>query len=137
MTLGTRVAVMREGRLAQVAPPLELYERPVDTFVATFIGSPPMNLLPAAAAGIPAAGATVGIRPHDVVIDTTGPVAATVDVVEPRGHDTVVHLKMQGADDPPILAVVSGEPPQTGSRVRLAFPPDRLHLFDARGARMA
>ena len=51
MTLGGRVAVMRDGAIEQVAPPLEVYARPVNTFVARFIGAPPMNLIPATLVG--------------------------------------------------------------------------------------
>ncbi len=76
MTLGWRVAVMRDGFLQQVAPPMELYRRPANRFVAEFVGSPAMNFLPGDAVpgmGQPhAAGATLGIRPHDVATGAGG-----------------------------------------------------------------
>ena len=73
LTLGSRVAVMRDGRVEQVGPPLEVYRRPATVFVATFVGSPAMNLLAgrlaaAAPAGRTTAGATLGVRPHDITI---------------------------------------------------------------------
>ena len=147
MTLGTRVAVLREGRIAQVAPPLEVYERPADTFVASFIGSPRINMVPAAVLGMEASeGTTIGLRPHDILIGT-GPLSATVDVVEPRGHDTVVHLQLTGQQptgqqltgnpDVWLLAIVDGRPPAAGSTVRLHWRTDRLLVFERDGRRRA
>jgi ABC-type sugar transport system ATPase subunit len=138
MTLGGRVAVMRDGTIEQIAPPSEVYARPVSTFVARFIGSPAMNLLPADAAGIPAPrGALAGVRPHDVAIDGGGQLRATVDLVEPRGPDSLVHLRLDSPEGIPFLAVVSGPAPPAGAQVRIAFSPDRLHFFDgASGTRL-
>jgi multiple sugar transport system ATP-binding protein len=122
MTLGDRVAVLRDGRLEQVAAPMDLYRRPATRFVASFVGSPPMNLLecrvtraadaleladgagfrlrlPVASAPAldPAMGhVTVGVRPHDLrPVSTSDPAAfrGVVDVVEPRGSDVVVRLR--------------------------------------------
>ena len=135
LTLGHRVAVMREGRLEQLATPMELYERPANTFVARFIGSPAMNLLPAAALGIPAAPDTMaGIRPHDAVIGEDG-VRATVDVLEPRGHDTVVHVRLECAGSPEFVITVTEKAPPSGALVRVSWRPDRVHLFGADGRR--
>lgn len=93
MTIGSRVAVMRDGAIKQAAPPLEVYARPANTFTARFIGTPPMNLVPAALIGIDApAGTLAGIRPQDVTLDAAGRLPAVVDLVEPRGHDYVVAL---------------------------------------------
>jgi sn-glycerol 3-phosphate transport system ATP-binding protein len=130
MTLGGRIAVMRDGAIEQAAPPLDLYAHPANTFVARFIGSPAMNLLPAAAAGIDApAGAVAGIRPQDVQIGPAG-VPATIELVEPRGADQVLHLRLDAVDTT-LLAVVSGPTPMVaGTGVRVALPADRLHLFD-------
>src|SRR4030095_15550751 len=102
MTLGGRVAVMRDGAVEQVAPPLEVYERPLNTFVARFIGAPAMNLVPATLVGIEApSGAVAGIRPQDVTLGTSGRLRATVDVVEPRGHDYLLHLRLDLSDADP------------------------------------
>jgi ABC-type sugar transport system ATPase subunit len=131
MTLGERIAVMRDGAIEQIAPPLDLYAHPANAFVARFIGSPAMNLLPAAAAGIDApAGTTVGIRPHDVQIGPAGLMRATIELVEPRGADQVLHLRLDHVDTP-LLAVVSGATPMVaGTGVFVTVPADRLHFFD-------
>jgi ABC-type sugar transport system ATPase subunit len=136
MTLSGRIAVMRDGALEQVAPPLEIYAAPANTFVARFIGAPAMNLLPTAVAGIEApAGAVAGIRPQDVRVGPEGARRATVDLVEPRGPDYVLHLNLDGSNTP-LLAVVSGPaPPAIGAGVFVTLPPDRLHIFDQRDGR--
>jgi ABC-type sugar transport system ATPase subunit len=138
MTLSGRLAVMRDGALEQVAPPLEVYARPANTFVARFIGAPAMNLLPAAVSGIEAPdGAVAGIRPQDVRVGTEGRRRATVELVEPRGPDYVLHLHLDGSNTP-LLAVVSGPAaPAAGADVFVTLPADRLHIFDQRnGSRL-
>jgi ABC-type sugar transport system ATPase subunit len=95
-----------------------------------------MNLLPAARAGIDGpAQAVAGIRPHDIVLGR-GPLDATVDVVEPRGHDALVHLRLDGPGGEAVLAVTVGDPPPPGARVQVGWASDRLHLFDPTGRRM-
>jgi multiple sugar transport system ATP-binding protein len=139
LTLGSRVAVMRDGVIEQVAPPAEVYSRPANTFVARFIGAPAMNLLPADVAGITAPpGAVVGVRPHDVVLGPGGSMRATVDLVEQRGHDAVVHVRLVDSALPPILVVTSGDVPPVGATVLLSLPADRVHLFErASGTRLS
>jgi len=131
MTLGGRVAVMREGRIEQVDPPLQVYASPVNTFVARFIGVPPMNLLagPIAELQIPA-GMTAGIRPHDIGIVPDGSIAATVDVIEPRGYDTIVHLRAAIGSGVSLVAVVA-DAPAVGDEVRLSIAGERVHFFGA------
>src|SRR3954465_10179600 len=91
MTLGSRVAVMRDGFLQQVAPPMELYRNPANQFVAGFVGSPAMNFLPEKE--VPAAlhprKAILGIRPHDIQIAAAGAgdENAYVELVESRGSE--------------------------------------------------
>src|SRR3954463_15518707 len=90
MTLGTRIAIMKAGAVEQIGAPLDLYRRPVNTFVATFLGSPPMNVIGDAVSGAPV---QLGIRPEDVEIATTaadGWHAARVVVVELMGSETLV-----------------------------------------------
>jgi ABC-type sugar transport system ATPase subunit len=93
MTMGTRIVVMNGGRIQQAASPMEVYERPANTFVASFIGTPPMNLFPP---GVLDLGRTVGVRPENIRISTDGTadgkgLPATVDLVEPLGNETLVH----------------------------------------------
>ena len=135
MTLAGRVAVMRSGMIEQFAPPLEVYARPANTFVAQFIGSPPMNLLPAPIAGVAGpACATIGIRPHDVLIGQSGILSATVDLVEPRGHDAVIHLDLPSSR---LVAVVpAAQIPASGAHVEVSFRPGVVHYFDQEGRRV-
>jgi ABC-type sugar transport system ATPase subunit len=140
MTLADRVAVMRAGIIEQFAAPLEVYASPVNTFVAQFMGSPPMNLLPASVLGAGTDATTVGVRPHDVIIEPGGAFRATVDLVEPRGHDAVLHLRFDEGERlaatrvPPIVAVVPVQHiPSIGERVPLAFRAGSLRFFDRDG----
>ncbi len=147
MTLGQRIAVLREGHLEQVATPQELYDRPANRFVATFIGSPPMNLLEGDTARAAFAGAfgerlanerlCVGIRPQDVTLvsPADGALVGTVEVVEPLGHTTVVHVR---CNDTTRLAVTdTGRcDARSGDMVGVRFVPDREHLFAADGRRL-
>jgi ABC-type sugar transport system ATPase subunit len=139
MTLADRVAVMRSGAIEQVGSPLDVYLRPANVFVAGFIGSPPMNLVAAPIPGLSTSpGTVVGVRPHDVVIGQQSPLRAIVDLVEPRGHDAVLHLTLQG--DPPreLVAVVgANQTPSSGEEVYVTLPTGALHFFDsASGARI-
>jgi ABC-type sugar transport system ATPase subunit len=112
---------------------MQVYARPANTFVARFIGAPPMNLIPATVAGIDApAGAIAGIRPHDVLIGAAGSLRGTVDLVEPRGHDHLIHLRLTASDSAPLLAIVDSNVPSAGAEVAIQLRPGRLHLFDGR-----
>jgi multiple sugar transport system ATP-binding protein len=158
MTMGTRIAVLFDGALQQVGTPLEVYERPVNVFVANFIGTPPMNLFNATATGggvtlaagtfsIPTPGAwrsatsrldgrklMVGIRPEKIGISrdgATGPgvVPATVEVVELLGNEAVFHAR--AGEDVLIAKAEPHEAPSVGGRVSLQLDLEQLHLFDA------
>jgi multiple sugar transport system ATP-binding protein len=101
MTLATRVAVLRGGRIQQVGAPAEVYARPANTFVAGFLGSPTMNLvdgLLVARAGAPAARAVLGVRPEHVRVHAHGDgfPSAQVALVEPLGATDIVWLDLQG-----------------------------------------
>ena len=132
MTLADRVAVMHAGIIEQVAPPLEVYSRPANVFVAGFIGSPPMNLLPPPLPGVSApAGVVVGVRPHDVLIGAQSALRGMVDIVEPRGHDAVLHLTLQGDTPHELVAVVGADQaPSSGEVVSIHFRGQAVHLFD-------
>ncbi len=151
MTLGQRIGVMKDGRVVQVAEPLTLYNRPVNRFVAGFIGSPPMNLvtgviqssplrfaspsftieLPAAVTGAvkPGQAVVLGIRPEDVRIDQSGSVSATVEVNEQLGNEALVYLKLKNESF--IVRTSPHEAPGSGVRVHLNFDFGKIHLFDA------
>ena len=139
MTLGGRVAVLRDGKVEQVAPPMELYRRPATVFVGGFVGSPAMNFLPGDIMGR-TDGSTLGIRPHDVVLvpPGQGDLDAKVDVVEPRGSELLVHLRLDGLGSERELRVVAPPEPMvpadTVTGVR--FDRERLHWFDRQGRRV-
>jgi multiple sugar transport system ATP-binding protein len=128
MTMGTRVAVMSKGHIEQVGTPAEVYARPESVFVATFIGTPPMNVL---APGMLAGGdVMVGVRPEHLSLDPTGEIAGVVKVVERLGHETLVVCDADGA------RVVVRQPsaatvPDVGDPVFIAAPQGHRHYFDA------
>jgi ABC-type sugar transport system ATPase subunit len=136
MTLGTRVLLLREGRVEQEGPPEELYRRPRTPFVARFIGTPPMNLLEGEIRGGvfrgavewpipgPDGPALVGVRPEDLRLGE-GPWEGTVDVVENLGAEAHVHLRV-GAG----LLTARTAPeaaPSPGTNVKLL--PRNIHVF--------
>ena len=147
MTMGYRIAVMKDGTLQQAAPPREIYENPVNMYVAGFIGSPKMNFIPVTLDGDVAKASgfevklpknpgtqkgVLGIRPEDLDEHPRegGPtIDLKIEVVEVLGSDQFLYGKV-GADD--IIARVD---PQlkvaVGDRVRLGLNMRRLHLFDA------
>jgi multiple sugar transport system ATP-binding protein len=127
MTLGHRVAVLHDGRLQQVGPPRELYERPVNLFVAGFIGSPAMNLLPQN-------GKVAGFRPEHVDIAGEGDgIAARVEVVEDIGADAYVFCSadVEGEQTRLVARTEARSAPQQGARVTLRPRAEEAHLFDA------
>ena len=143
MTLGDRVAVLHEGRLQQVAGPREIYERPANTFVAGFVGSPPMNLFEAKAAppawayAADAGTATLGIRPEAIEIVTApgaATVAAQVEHVELLGHETLLYARAAELALVVRAAGMSSHARGDALHLRVA-PAAALHRFDATGTR--
>ena len=135
MTLADRIVVMRAGRIEQVGAPMDLYERPASEFVAGFIGSPRMNLLPGRAIGRDDV-ARVGVRPEHLRLDeTSGDWDAEVLVVEHLGSDTLAYVR---ADDlGPLTVRIAGHRRLTPhARVGLTPDPYHLHLFDGDGSRL-
>jgi sn-glycerol 3-phosphate transport system ATP-binding protein len=133
MTLGDRIAVMHRGQLLQVGTPEEIYGRPRNEFVARFVGSPAMNLLPGTAVG-EGPEVTVGIRPETLRPAAECPdglaLEITAEVVEPLGSDVFVHGRTDAGDE--VVARLPGNARVgTGERVALAAPRDEAHRFDA------
>jgi multiple sugar transport system ATP-binding protein len=139
MTLGARVAVLVGGRLLQLGPPDEVYARPASLAVATFLGSPAMNVLDGRAergvvragpvelrADVPDGSVVVGVRPEHLRPAEDG-FAARVVEVERAGHDVVWHVEADGVR----LAVRPPEGAEAGDRVRLRAA--EVRLFDAEG----
>ena len=141
MTLGQRIAVLRDGAIEQVSDPIEVYNRPATTFVAQFIGSPAMNLIELDSQelrqdlGAPARAALAGIRPQDVQLSERGGLLrGTVQLVEPIGSAQIVHVR---AGDRKIVAVAPPQPAlQPELPVAMGADRDRLHFFDASGRRL-
>lgn len=149
MTMATHVAVMRDGVLQQLAPPLEVYHRPANTFVAAFLGSPAMNLFDSgsalgqlvAEAGLAEDAHTIGVRPEALRIvgpaEATGDdwvFDATVKAVLPTGAAWTISLSV---DDTELYLVTTKEIAAVGGdTVRCAAAPPALHRFDPSGARM-
>ncbi len=137
MTLADRIVVLDGGYIAQVGTPRELYEKPANLFVAQFIGSPKMNVMPAdAISGLDAPdGAThVGLRPEHAVLVApgAGQLNGTVDVLEYLGADTFVVLDC--ADAGQVTVRVLGDSDLTpGDKVSVQFDPKRTHYFDRGG----
>jgi multiple sugar transport system ATP-binding protein len=140
MTLGHRVAVLHQGRLQQCGPPRVLYERPANLFVAGFIGSPAMNIVPAEAVGMGGNGKVVGFRPEHVDLAGEGEgIPARVEVVEDIGADAYVFCSADvGGETTRLIARTEVRlAPQQGERVSLRPRPDEAHLFDpATGERL-
>jgi sn-glycerol 3-phosphate transport system ATP-binding protein len=157
MTLADTLVVMNGGVVEQVGKPLDIYARPATTFVAAFIGAPPMNFMALHPgqdgapdiAGLPGGAAILGIRPEDFLIgadEMPGDVAVdlVVDATEHVGAETFVYGSRQGVDGratperpAEIIVRVSGQGgPSTGARIAVRARRDKLHVFTAAGRRL-
>ena len=161
MTLADRIVVLHGGIIEQVGKPMDLYERPRNLFVAEFIGSPKMNLLPAEVVTATAKGATVrtaagetlkvavdasrasagdkvtlGVRPeHLTTAGKDDTVSAKVTFVETLGHATYAYLT---AGEEPVTVLLPGDVrPSAGETLSLRVPADQAHLFDTNGEAFA
>ena len=127
MTLAQRMIVMNAGKMEQFGTPEEVYSRPATTFVASFMGSPPMNLLKEAPGGKP--GAILGIRPEHLDIGDAG-WELRVETVELLGAERLVHARL-GSEMLIIRTHEDQGAPAVGSTIRAQPREDRLHWFDA------
>ena len=159
MTMGHRIAVIKDGALQQVGTPQEVYEQPANVFVASFIGTPPMSFIHARVAdggaslaatkyrlAVPASlrpltngkeglEVVVGVRPENILAagrgarGETAKVDAEIEIVEPLGHEVIVHGRV--GDDVLVAKIEPHRAPRMGSRIDLEIELDALHLFDA------
>jgi len=157
MSMPDRVAVLREGALQQVDSPENIYHRPASRFVATVIGSPPMNFIPAVAEAsnghlrvvheqfvmestapvtaqrlAPGAPCFVGIRPEDIQVAVGGDgLAARIYATEPLGGETVVDVRLGDR----LVKLIASPALQLSidAEIRIQFDPSRLHVFDGDG----
>lgn len=146
MTMADRIVIMKDGYIQQVGTPSEVYHSPANTFVASFIGSPAMNMIPATVTGgavqidggasVPLATpiaqdrkVTLGIRPEDLEpVDGPALISGSVNVREPLGHETLIHVGTAHGD---IIAKADGRtPPDLGHTVNLGAAAQNIHIFD-------
>jgi len=151
MTLGDRLCVMSQGEVQQIGTTDDIYNRPANTFVAAFMGSPPMNLMPGIVrqgvlhvggesvtpVSCPEGPVTVGARPEHLELSPVwgdGMVPARVDFVEPLGSHSLV-TALLGDDPASTTRVIVQAPADTdlpsGTRIGLTLPPQRTYFFDA------
>jgi len=159
MTLASRIVVLHGGNVEQFGAPLDLYERPANTFVAQFIGSPAMNLITAEVtatgtmtsvkmadgghADVPIASrdgdiadaVKLGVRPEDLTVTESGDylVSAEVEIVEALGETTVLYFKSQNGGEALIAKLPGIHKIDKGTTIRLTAVPEKLHLFDSEG----
>ncbi|MCT7949260.1 ABC transporter ATP-binding protein [Ancylothrix sp. C2] len=158
MTMGDRIAVMNGGQIQQVAPPLEIYNRPANVFVAQFIGSPPMNFVAVEVKAplqivkgqfrltLPEFWAktlqpydgqmlTLGIRPEhlNIAVPAIKNLPVKIDLVEALGSETLLHVSFNDGENNVTSLQVRVEPDRNvraGEQLWLAINPERIHLFD-------
>ncbi|MCR4268500.1 ABC transporter ATP-binding protein [Nitratireductor sp. ZSWI3] len=141
MTLADRIVVLRDGVIEQVGTPRELYTRPAKLFVAQFIGSPRMNVLPVERvaqglpAGVPAGASQVGMRPEHLrlVAPEAGMLGGKITVSEYTGAASMLHVALDHGET--VLVVNNDEGPRPGERIGLTIDPRDLHFFDDAGDR--
>jgi len=128
MTLAQRMIVMNAGRAEQIGAPLEVYAKPATTFVAAFIGSPPMNLIPQERAG---RQVLFGIRPEHLepCAESQANLFTEVDLIEPLGADTLVYGHLEGGTR--IAARLNSSLDARTGRLPLRYRPEHAHYFDA------
>ncbi len=136
MTMADKIVVLQNGEIEQVGSPLDLYRSPINTFVASFIGSPKMNIIE----GVQASkhrSESIGIRPEHISIsDTNGIWEGTIGVSEQLGSDTFFHVKCQFQDQSITVRAVGGLELAYGQTVFLTPDQKHLHRFDKSGLRI-
>jgi multiple sugar transport system ATP-binding protein len=151
MTMGTRICIMNGGKVVQVGAPLDVYRHPANTFVASFLGSPPTNLLAARLNGGLQLGQTTlpldgmlakraarangpnvvfGIRPEDVTVGP-GPLEAHVVTVEPLGAETILAVRLPGIDQDLMVRASRDTTATVGDRLSLGFDLAAALLFES------
>jgi sn-glycerol 3-phosphate transport system ATP-binding protein len=130
MTLAHRMIVMNAGNAEQIGAPLEVYARPATTFVAGFIGSPPMNL-------IPRDGKLLGIRPEHLepCAESEAKLVAEIDLIEPLGADTLVYGHLGSAGGARVAARLHASVDARAGKLPLRYDPARVHWFDPASGR--
>jgi sn-glycerol 3-phosphate transport system ATP-binding protein len=155
MTLADILVVMNGGQVEQIGDPLSIYQKPATTFVASFIGAPPMNLMALRDSGVGAEApgeSILGVRPEDIVISSETPANGlalnlTVEAIERVGAETYVYGVRAKQGDAPTISTKAGELPPNevivrvpgavgpaiGEPIRATAPREKLHLFASDG----
>jgi sn-glycerol 3-phosphate transport system ATP-binding protein len=141
MTMADRIFVLNAGQIEQIGTPSEIYRTPASTFVASFMGAPPMNLVSAKALGgqvvigdsaftlaCADGDVTLGIRPEQVTLSDTGTIPFKLTLVEELGASRLLHGKLAGQD---FVVNAPNDDAALADDLLLDFPQDALHLFDA------
>ncbi|MDF2368207.1 ABC transporter ATP-binding protein [Sneathiella sp.] len=140
ISMADKVVLINQGKIEQAATAQEIYERPASIFTAKFMGTPPMNIMPASALLPAAANAPlppvsddilIGIRPEAIRVEDGG-VKATIRNIEYLGADTLIDCRI---GDAPCLVRVSGDIPPSGNEISLTWPIEKVHLFDPTSGR--
>jgi sn-glycerol 3-phosphate transport system ATP-binding protein len=137
MTLAQRMIVMNGGRAEQIGAPLEIYAKPATVFVASFIGSPPMNLIPQSGTHN---GKLLGIRPEHLEPCAASEAMLTieVDLIEPLGADTLVYGHIGDGDSARVAVRLPADAKATAGKLPVRYAPANVHWFDAAsGQRLA
>lgn len=152
LTMADRLVVLNGGRIEQIGTPMEVYSRPATTFVAGFIGSPAMNMLPSdymrglvsadALAHIPTSANLIGIRPEDLSLEPASADEMTLSgrlmLLEPAGAESHLHLTFDGIKDTMVVRLPHVPNVQEGETLSFSIKRDKLHPFDgATGRRVA
>ena len=153
LTMGQRIAVMRDGRIVEVGTPHQLYARPADAYAARMVGAPAINFVPgrilrrdgrdrlelpfgevALAEGYASLSVgdqvTVGVRPHDITIGAAGGFRAAIQLTEPLGDITVLDLDLGGEHLKMVLPEDRAQALGPGQEIEVVIRPEDLHLFD-------
>jgi multiple sugar transport system ATP-binding protein len=155
LTLADRIAVMKDRIIQQLGTPQEIYRRPANRFVASFVGAPPMNFVPGqlrrqdgvarfgadgfdlplpdyAFSGVPAADVELGVRPEHIELAASG-TALAVEMIEPMGSDLLAWGRLGGA--PVSLRLPAESPIKAGDRITVAIASSKVNLFDRASGR--
>jgi len=138
MTLADRIVVLNQGKIEQIGTPMQLYNEPVNEFVASFIGSPAMNFVDAAKLdpAMTRSAKTIGIRPEHLSVDTnSGLWRGRLMHIEHLGADTNLYVETQAAG---LLCVrlFGAYEARVGADLYLTPQPSKVHLFDKAGHRL-
>ncbi|HGY9609067.1 sn-glycerol-3-phosphate import ATP-binding protein UgpC [Vibrio harveyi] len=149
MTLADKLVVLNKGNVEQVGTPLEIYDNPASLFVATFIGSPSMNILdgsvsvdgitigdarlPVSTTNLALGEIKLGLRPEHLQISQDNPwLQVEVELIESLGADLLLYCRTEGCDSQKLVVRVEGHTPiQIGDKLGLDIKPKHVHLFDA------